>query len=77
MERLDWFFSSSSWTIKYPKSVVKSLVMKTSDHWPCIVEIDIKIPRGRISRFENHWLIERILFLFYCKVGLWNREIKT
>ena len=32
MERLDWFFSSSSWAVKYPKSVVKSLVMETSDH---------------------------------------------
>jgi len=30
--------------------------METSDHWPCIVEINTKIPRGRIFRFENHWL---------------------
>jgi len=56
LERLDWFFTSNSWTIKYPNTVVKSLVMETSDHWPCVVEIDTRIPRSKIFRFENHWL---------------------
>lgn len=56
MERLDWFFSSSSWTLKYPKTVVKALVMETSDHCPCVIEIDTKIPSGKIFRFENYWL---------------------
>jgi len=56
MERLDWFFTSNSWTEKYPNTWVKALVMETSDHWPCVVEISTKIPQSRIFRFENHWL---------------------
>jgi len=39
LERLDWFFSSAAWAIAYPHSVAKSLVMETSDHWPCVIEI--------------------------------------
>jgi hypothetical protein len=35
---------------------VKARVMKTSDHWPCVIEINTKTPRSRIFRFENHWL---------------------
>ena len=30
--------------------------METSDHWPCIIEIGTKNPRGRIFKFEKHWL---------------------
>jgi hypothetical protein len=56
LERLDWFFSSNSWTSRYPNTLVKTLVMETSDHWPCVVEIGTKIPQGRIFRFENYWL---------------------
>jgi len=32
LERLDWFFSSPSWTLNYPNTVVKSLIMETFDH---------------------------------------------
>jgi len=35
---------------------VKSLVMETSDHWPCSIEITSKIPKVRIFRFENAWM---------------------
>jgi exonuclease III len=56
MERLDWFFTSNSWTLKYPNSLVKTLVMETSDYWPCVIEINTPIPKARIFRFENHWL---------------------
>lgn len=30
--------------------------METSDHWPCIIEINTKVPRSNIFRFENYWL---------------------
>ena len=56
LERLDWFFTSSSWTTKYPRTLVKALVMETSDHWPCVVEISTTIPQSSIFRFENYWL---------------------
>lgn len=35
---------------------MKTLVMETSDHWPCVVEIATSIPQVHIFRFENHWL---------------------
>jgi len=44
------------WTIKYPNSWVKTLVMETSDHWPCVIEMSTAIPKARIFKFENHWL---------------------
>jgi hypothetical protein len=56
LERLDWFFSSTAWTIAYPHSVAKSLVMETSDHWPCVIEIKTSIPKCKIFRFENFWM---------------------
>jgi len=56
LERLDWVFTSNSWTTKYPDTAVRTLVMETSDHWPCVVEINTSIPIGNLFRFENHWL---------------------
>jgi hypothetical protein len=29
--------------------------MKISNHWPCIIEIKTKIPKGKLFRFENFW----------------------
>lgn len=56
LERLDWFFSSQSWTLSYPLTIAHSLIMETSDRWPCVVEMKTSIPKGRIFRFENYWL---------------------
>jgi exonuclease III len=56
LERLDWFFTSSSWTISYPSTFVYPLVKPTSDHLPCVISIGTKIPRAKIFRFENYWL---------------------
>lgn len=54
LERLDWFFSSNAWTLKYPHTLARSLIMETSDHWPCVIEIKTSIPRPRIFRFKNY-----------------------
>lgn len=56
LERLDWFFTSSSWTSFFPDTSVSTLVMPTSDHWPCNITFSTLIPRGKIFRFENFWL---------------------
>jgi exonuclease III len=56
LERLDWFFSSSSWTVNYPLSIVFPLVKPTSDHVPCVVSIGTNIPKANVFRFENYWL---------------------
>jgi endonuclease/exonuclease/phosphatase family metal-dependent hydrolase len=56
LEKLDWFFTSSSWTVSYPSAFVYPLVKPTSDHVTCVVSIGTKIPRAQIFRFENYWL---------------------
>jgi endonuclease/exonuclease/phosphatase family metal-dependent hydrolase len=55
-ERLDWFFTSTSWILSYPNTSVSTLFMETSDHVPCLVFISTAIPKGSIFRFENFWL---------------------
>jgi exonuclease III len=56
MEKLDWFFTSSSWTSSYPNTIAYPMVKPTSDHTPCVISIGTKIPKARIFRFENFWL---------------------
>jgi hypothetical protein len=56
LERLDWFFTSGSWTISYPSTIVYPLSRPTSDHVPCVISIGTKIPKAQLFRFENYWL---------------------
>jgi exonuclease III len=56
LERLDWFFTSSSWTTSYPSTFVYPLVKPTSHHLPCVISIETRIPRAQVFRFENYWL---------------------
>ena len=56
LEKLDWFFTSASWTVSYPNTLVYPLVKPTSDHLPCVISIDTNIPRAKIFRFENYWM---------------------
>ena len=55
LEQLDWFFTSVNWTVSYPNTQVIPLAKIMSDHIPCKVVIDTKIPRASIFRFENFW----------------------
>jgi hypothetical protein len=54
--QLDWFFTSFSWTIKYPNTLVHPLARPTSDHVPCVISIDSLIPKAKVFCFENHWI---------------------
>jgi exonuclease III len=56
LERLDWFFTSASWTLNYPATLVYPLVKPISNHVPCVVSIETKIPKAKKFRFENYWL---------------------
>jgi hypothetical protein len=58
LEKLDWVFTSSSWTLSYPNTSVKALDMIPSDHVPCFVSIATMIPKCKIFRFENFWLCQ-------------------
>jgi hypothetical protein len=55
LEQLDWFFTSVNWTASYPNTQVIPLAKITSDHIPCNVVIDTKIPKASIFRFESFW----------------------
>jgi hypothetical protein len=56
LENLDWVFTSSSWTISYPSSFVYPLSKPISDHVPCVVTIETKIPKTQVFRYENFWM---------------------
>jgi hypothetical protein len=56
LEKLDWVFTSSSWTISYPSYFVYPLAKPISDHVPCVVTIETKIPKAQVFRFENFWM---------------------
>lgn len=55
LEQLDWFFTSVNWTSDFPNTMVNPLARPTSDHVPCKVSIETKIPRANVFRFENFW----------------------
>jgi hypothetical protein len=54
--QLDWFFTSTAWTLKFPHTLVKPLARPTSDHVPCLVSIGTNIPKAKIFRFESFWI---------------------
>ena len=56
LEKLDWFFTSESWTISYPATMATALSKPISDHVPCVIDIDTKLPTSNVFRFENYWL---------------------
>jgi hypothetical protein len=55
LEQLDWFFTSPNWTLDHPHTEVLPLAKITSDHIPCKIAIDTRIPTSNIFRFENYW----------------------
>lgn len=57
LEKLDWVFTSNSWTLSYPNTSAKALDMTPSDHTPCVISISTAIPRSKVFRFENFWLL--------------------
>lgn len=55
LEKLDWVFTSISWSLSYPATRVQPLSRLTSDHIPYVVRMDSHIPKANIFRFENYW----------------------
>ena len=55
LERLDWFFYLKCLDKEISKHCGESYGhVETSYHWPCVIEINTKIPKGHIFRFDNH-----------------------
>jgi hypothetical protein len=57
LKDLDWFFASVSWVATYPGSKVTTLSRDISDHHPYLVSISTNIPKVKIFRFENFWML--------------------
>lgn len=55
LEKLDWIFTSPRWTTDYPNTMAFPLAKICSDHVPIKVQIDSKIPKSNIFRFEEFW----------------------
>lgn len=53
--KLDWIFTSPTWTLSYPATYVQPLSRPISDHVPYVLHIGSSIPRSNLFRFENHW----------------------
>lgn len=56
LEQLDWFFTSANWTLDFPNTMVTPMARPTSDHVPCRVSVETKIPKSNVFRFENFWV---------------------
>ena len=76
LEQLDWFFTSPNWTRDFPNTEVLPLVKITSDHIPCRISINTKIPRSNIFRFEIFW-IEREDFLQVVQESWSNNPVEA
>lgn len=55
LEKLDWVFTSASWSLSYPATCVKPRSKPISDQIPYVVRMDSHIPKASIFRFENYW----------------------
>jgi len=60
--KLDWVFTSYSWTLSFAATFVQPLPRPTSDHIPFVLHIGSSIPKSKMFRFENYW-IEHLGFL--------------
>ena len=56
LEKLDWVFTSNSWTTSYPETTVTGLIREPSDHCPCLVSVPAAIPKGKMFRFKIYLL---------------------
>lgn len=54
-EKLDWVFTSPSWSLSYSNTSVQVLGRPISNHSPFVINIGTAIPRAALFRFENYW----------------------
>lgn len=53
LEQLDWCFTSVNSILDYPNTLLLPLAQTTSDHTPCMIQIDTSIPKANVFHFEN------------------------
>jgi hypothetical protein len=54
LEKLDWVFTSSSWSLSFPGTKGSALDKPISDHVPYVIQNTTEIPRANVFRFENY-----------------------
>jgi hypothetical protein len=55
LQKLDWVFTSTSWSLSCPDTKVMALSRPISDHIPYVAQISTQVPKASIFRFENFW----------------------
>lgn len=75
LEQLDWFFSSVEWISVFPNTMVKPLAKPISDHVPCVLTVDMAIPKCKLFRFESYW--PEHPGVFQVVQSSWNKPIKS
>jgi hypothetical protein len=75
LEQINWCFTSTNWISQYPNTLWLPLSKPTSDHIPCMVQIDTLIPKAEVFRFENFW-VEQPDF-FEVVQSTWNSEVRA
>jgi hypothetical protein len=56
LEKIDWVFTSSNWTLSFPNTLAFTLTHVVSDHVPYVVQMESTVPKANILRFENYWV---------------------
>ena len=74
LEHIDWCFTSSNWITQYPNTLLP-MSKPTSDHIPCMLQIDTLIPKTDVFKFENFW-VEQPDFLDLVKNN-WNSDVRA
>jgi hypothetical protein len=59
LAKLDWVFTSYSWTFSFAATFVQPLPRTTSGHIPFVLHIGSSIPKSKMFRFENYWIEHR------------------
>jgi predicted amino acid racemase len=56
LEKLDWVFTSSSWTASFRNTMAYHLPHVVSDHILYVIQMESMVPRSNIFHFENYWV---------------------
>jgi hypothetical protein len=75
LEQIDWCFTSTNWISNYPNTLWLPLSKPTSDHIPCMVQIDTDIPKENVFRFENFWVDQPDFFEIV--QNTWNSKVRA
>jgi hypothetical protein len=55
LEKIDWVFTSSDWTLAFPNTLAFALSNVVSDHVPYVISMESAVPKATNFRFENYW----------------------